>query len=98
MEALVTRVGERSSPYLLELYDVNCPFCARVALNTWRDLLSSGAYFELVYLPVHYAIWKDYSLRTAEGTYTANLSAFCIDDPVKRVEYVLRLFEVTASI
>jgi hypothetical protein len=99
MEALVTRVGEKENPYLVEFYDVNCPFCARAALEVWGDLMSSGAYFELVYLPVHYAIWKDAgSPRTAEGSYLANLSAFCVDDPVQRVKYILELFKITASV
>jgi hypothetical protein len=83
----------------VELYAVNCPFCAKSALDLWGDLLASGAYFELVYLPVHYAIWKDMgSPKTAEGTYLANLSAFCVDDPVQRVRYMLELFKITSSV
>ncbi len=98
MEALITRVGSRENPYLVEFYDINCPFCAKVALELWEELLSSGAYFELVYLPVHYAIWKDLgSHKTAEGTYLVNLSAFCVDDPVERVRYMLELFKITSS-
>lgn len=98
MEALVTRVGRKENPYLVEFYDINCPFCAKAALDLWEELLSSGAYFELVYLPVHYAIWKDLgSLKTAEGSYLANISAFCVDDPVERTRYMLELFKITSS-
>lgn len=98
MEALVTRVGRKESPYLVEFYDVNCPFCAKAALDLWNELLTSGAYFELVYLPIHYAIWKDVgSYKTAEGTYLVNLSAFCVDDPAERVKYILELFKITSS-
>ncbi|CCC81720.1 DsbA family protein [Thermoproteus tenax] len=99
MDALVTRVGERDNPYLVEFYDVNCPFCARAALNVWHELLSSGAYFELVYLPVHYSIWKDLGeVKTAEGSYLVNASAFCVDEPAERVKYLLELFRVTSEV
>lgn len=97
MEALITRFGERRSPHLVEFYDVNCPFCAKAALRTWPEVLSAGAYVELVYLPIHYSLWKEGGSRaTGLKSYLANISAFCVRDPAERIKYMLELFGIAS--
>ncbi|MFB6490772.1 MAG: DsbA family protein [Thermoproteus sp. AZ2] len=99
MEPLITRLGSKGERYLVEFYDINCPFCAKAALASWRDLLKSGLYVELVYLPIHYSLWKDAgSLTTAQKSFLANVSAFCVQDPRERVEYMLELFRITDEV
>lgn len=99
MEPLITRLGARSERYVVEFYDINCPFCAKAALASWPDLLKSGLYAELVYLPIHYSLWKDVgSLTTAQKSFYVNVSAFCVQDPRERVEYMLELFRITNEV